>query len=327
MVEIAVARRALLTVERRIEEHLAEVAGSRLHHAAVDRLSLTGATAVEEADEGGRRHLHARDRVHLVEAHDHRVAVGIPVKPVPAGKRLDRCPVRLVVAQGPGLAEAGPGRHHEARVSLRELGPLEPEPLHDPRREVLHHHVGAGCEAPEHVPALRGLEVQAQGALVPVDAVVVRDRVHQVGRWVHHWHRARQPPPPDVRPAVRFDLDHVGAEIGQQHGGERTDPGLRQVDDLDSGQRQRLAFPAARRRMLLRRPVKRRRIDLLTGCRGRGRRRRVGQPKARRRTGEGQLSKQRVAERAEETAGGGQIAVTESTELSAHSSPQTDGAG
>ena len=93
-----------------------------------------------------------------------------------------------------------------------------------------------------------------------------------------------------------------GAESGQKHRGEGTDPGLGQVDDLDAGQGQRLVLlpcPGARLDGL---PVERRRIHLLTCCRGSRRRYRVGQSEPCRGAGEREIAQVRVAEGSEETA-------------------------
>jgi hypothetical protein len=132
-----------------------------------------------------------RDRLH------HQVVAGV-VGACAGAETADRRVHDLGVAGGDGVVVQ--------REALEPAGP-----------EVLDHDVGPGGEALGHVEVRGLLQVQRDRPLVPVDAQVVRRDVVAHGRH----------PRAGVVAGRALDLDHLGAEVGEQHRRVRArqDPG------------------------------------------------------------------------------------------------------
>ncbi len=82
--------------------------------------------------------------------------------------------------------------------------------LHDSGPEAFQQHIGLPRQLPQDILSFLGLEVQRQGAFVPVQDHVEAAVASELGR-----------PPTDVVAELGvFDLDHVGPEVGEQHGAE-----------------------------------------------------------------------------------------------------------
>jgi hypothetical protein len=129
--------------------------------------------------------------------------------------------VFVVVAVGEALDR---GQDH-LRVEFLDTLPGEAHAVQRAGAEVLDHHVGFADHLFQHFLALRLLGVQRQRLLVAVEhgevqGVHVRD-VLQLGAG-------------DVAGAGTLDLDHVGAEPGQQLGAGGTGLHVGEVDDLDA---------------------------------------------------------------------------------------------
>ena len=108
----------------------------------------------------------------------------------------------------------------QARIDLLEI--LRPQPAlgHRVRREVLDQHVGRLQQLHQHRPALGRIGVERQALLVAVEvAEEAGAEAAQLARAV----------------AVdRLDLDHLGAEIGQDHAAGRSEDGVGEFDDADA---------------------------------------------------------------------------------------------
>jgi hypothetical protein len=109
------------------------------------------------------------------------------------------------------LSRSGPGepvaRHAHADdlgLLARERLPVEPQVRHDARAEVVDDDVGAERERLRDGARARIAEVEPDAPLA----------AHE---------RAREPAAPvaEVERVLALDLDHVGAEIGQDAGGDR----------------------------------------------------------------------------------------------------------
>ena len=87
------------------------------------------------------------------------------------------------------------------------------------------------AEPPDRVESLRGLEVDRHRALVPVEREVVGGV---------RSHEGRPPLTRVVAFAGTLDLDHVGAQIAQDLGRERSGEHPGEVQDADTGQRKRI---------------------------------------------------------------------------------------
>jgi hypothetical protein len=136
-----------------------------------------------------------------------------------------------VVAGQPGTlltaAEAADRGVDDTRVGLGHGRVVEPEPRERARPEVLEHDVGAGDQPARHVEVVGVLEVQGDRPLVAVDPEEVgRDPVAHRGL-----------PRAGVVALGALDLDHLGAQVAQEHRGVGAgqDPG--EVGDQQSRQR------------------------------------------------------------------------------------------
>ena len=125
----------------------------------------------------------------------------------------------------PVRAVAGDGAVDEPGIDRLQRREPQAQPVHDPGSEPLQDHVRLCRQPLEDLLALRLFQVQGQRALVAVEDHVVAAVVAQQRR-----------PPADVVPALGiFHLDHISAEIRQQHGAERPRQQTRQVEHFHTG--------------------------------------------------------------------------------------------
>lgn len=116
------------------------------------------------------------------------------------------------------LAPAGHPPVHQARIAGEALLRPDAEPFGDTGAVALDQYVCPLDQIEDLAGAVRRLEVDQHGSLVAVGEVVRRI---------------------DVQPRAAGPVDpyDIGAEVGQEHGGERTGPDARQFDHSHSGQR------------------------------------------------------------------------------------------
>lgn len=132
------------------------------------------------------------------------------------------CLYEQVVAGDRGAraaAETADRAVDQLRVPGPEFARAESQPFHRAGTEVLHHDVGFGDQGAGLFEPRLGGEVQDDGPFVPVDAQEVRRGAVLV--------RRRVPGPGLVPDARALHLHHVGAEVGEEHGGigSREHPG------------------------------------------------------------------------------------------------------
>jgi hypothetical protein len=131
---------------------------------------------------------------------------------------------------GPGLAEARDAGINEARVAGAERRVVDPEARRDARPIVLDDDVGAGGEPAEELETGGALQVQRDRALVAVhvdeaEAVVALQlEAHRLARL--------------VAAVRRFDLDHVGAHVAEQHAAEGPGHHLAEVENAEPAERE-----------------------------------------------------------------------------------------
>ena len=156
----------------------------------------------------------------------------------PAGFALHDGVVAGLRRQRPVLSVGGDRTPDQPGVTPLDRFGSEPEPGHRPGPEVLDQHVAGGDEPGERGRALPGLEVQDDALLAPVDREEIRGLPPAEGG----------APGAGVVPAGRFDLDHLGAEVGQHHGGvgPGEDPG--EIQNPDSRERRSPAGRAGAQR-------------------------------------------------------------------------------
>ena len=103
----------------------------------------------------------------------------------------------------------------QPRVRRLQRRLVQPEPLKLARREVEHRGVCGLQQFPRLAESLVGLQVQHDATFVPVPAQVPRRVSHPVA-------------------GGRLNLNHIGAEVGQQHGPHRPRNALAKVENAVS---------------------------------------------------------------------------------------------
>jgi len=117
----------------------------------------------------------------------------------------------------------------QALVDGSQVLVLELEPLQGLAAHVGHEDIGIADQAFQYLSPLGILEVDGDAALVAVDAQ-------------EHAGHARMPRRPYIARAVAFealDLDHVRAQVAEEHRAIRTEQDRCQVDDAHAVQRAR----------------------------------------------------------------------------------------
>ena len=166
-----------------------------------------------------------------------------PSKPVWAATPAHRHePVAVGAPAGVGAAEAHHGEvgDDQARSQRGEGLAVEAPAVEAVGRVVGGDDVGGGDQLADQLLALGRVDVQRDG---PLAGAAVLEHAVRVER--DDGGRLRADVADRVEPVLRLELDHVGAEVGQQPGGERAGDGPREVDDAHAGQR--LAVVDARR--------------------------------------------------------------------------------
>jgi hypothetical protein len=122
------------------------------------------------------------------------------------------------------VPERGDRDVDEIGLDLAHARLVDTEPLDDAGAEVLHQHVRAPHQQLEELAAARVLQVQHDRALAAI------------ARREHRRHPAARRPhvAPHVAEPGRFDLDHLRALIGEDHGGEWAGDVRGQVDDPEA---------------------------------------------------------------------------------------------
>ncbi len=165
------------------------------------RLHMLAPPALLPADEGGQDACRQQEtgrhaRSGEVEEHRARAPAGLLILHPRAG--LDEgIPTRSITKPVAGRI----GRHgavHEARETAGQLRIRKPQPTHGSGTEGFHHDVGAVTEAQEHLAALAALQVDHRRTSTAIPHVVRGLTAKRV-------------------PARWFDLDDIGAHVGQQH--------------------------------------------------------------------------------------------------------------
>jgi len=155
--------------------------------------------------------------------------VGAPRDRGEAGDGLDQEVLAGPRAVGARLAVARGGDIDEPGVDGRHALPVEAEARHHARAEVLDEDVGALDQAPGDRLALGALEIEREAPLVAVRGE--EEDAHAVLVEVASGPVAL--PEPAAR---RLDLDHVGAEVGEELDAGRPEEELGEAEDAGAGQ-------------------------------------------------------------------------------------------
>lgn len=136
--------------------------------------------------------------------------------------------VATPLAVGAGLAEGGDGDHHQVRVHGRQGVVGEAALAHEAGVVVLDEHVGAPEQPEEDVPPLGAVDVEGHPALVGVQE---REQAASLG--VRLVAGERTPVPGPVAGPGALDLDHVGAEVGEELGAVGSGDEVPELNDPD----------------------------------------------------------------------------------------------
>ena len=188
----------------------------------VDVLTFAGALGVAQGGLDGHGGVQAGEQVghghaHLLRATARQV-VAFAGDAHQAAHALDGVVVAGALAVGAGLAKAGDGAVHQAGVDGAQALEVKPVAGHVAHLVVLHEHMGVLHQLADQRLAFGLGDVAGDGALVAVGAQVVGGfgrvcAVTPAQKW-------RAPAAGVVAAGVAaagrsFDLDHIGAEIGQ----------------------------------------------------------------------------------------------------------------
>ena len=124
------------------------------------------------------------------------------------------------------MAEAGYREVDDAGFALGYVGVAEAQAFDHAGSEALEEDVGAGDKAPQDGAAIRLFQVERDGAFAEVGG-------ERIGALVAVDHAEVARP---VADAGGFDLDDVGAVLGEEHGAVGAGDALAHVDHLQAGE-------------------------------------------------------------------------------------------
>ena len=199
----------------------------RRHQRRVEVLTLAGRIPVVERREDRDRGVQAGDHVERRDARAVGRARGVAGEGHEAGHRLHHEVItRQVLAAA--AAEPADRRVDDRRVHRADRVVVKAEAGKPAGLEVLHEHVRPAGELLRERAVAVVLQVERDGPLVPVDR-------QEVGR--HAVLGDRRHPGARVVTAGRLHLDHVRAEVGEQHRAVRPGQDAGKVRDEQPGQR------------------------------------------------------------------------------------------
>jgi hypothetical protein len=193
-------------------------------HGAGDALALARHGAVVERRDDAERQVQAGAGIADLRAGDERGSLAEAGGGGGAARALGHVLVHLAIFVGAGAEALDRGIDH-ARVELMDALPGEPHAIERARSEVLHQHIARFHQPLEDLHSLLVLAIDGDGALV-----VVQHREIERIRTLHVLQLAAR----DVADAGALDLDHVGAEPGEQLRARRTRLHVGEVEDLDA---------------------------------------------------------------------------------------------
>ena len=193
--------------------------GGGFEQRGFDQLAAAGALALAQC------RLHADDGEHAAHDVDDRGAgaqrlAGRPGHVGKPGHELHDFVERRAVLVG--AAEKALERAiDQARICFRKIVVAAAEPVHGAGRVVLDHDVGCCRQAMQQRAAFVGLEVDGDAALVAVEGA------EEAG--------GKADQPPGGIAGHRLDLDHVGAEIGEDQARARAHDGVAEFEHANAG--------------------------------------------------------------------------------------------
>src|SRR5665213_2741333 len=196
-------------------------------HCHIDFLAAAGAGALIERRDNAEREMQARARIADLRAGDQRRPVAETSGRGRAAGALRDVFIDLAVLVGT-RAEALDRGDDDARVDLVDALPGETHTVERAGREILNQHVALFNQRFQHAHALRVLGIDGDRALV----VVEHGEIERVGAF-----DIDQLAAGDIADAGTLDLDHVGAEPGQQLRAGRARLHVGEIEDAHAGER------------------------------------------------------------------------------------------
>ena len=235
--DAVVAHGAALGPPGRAEKMLGQPErGQSLQHRHLDHLALARALAMVERAQHGDAEMKPRRLVGDQARHEaRRQAIDPGLQRGRARDALDEVVECRLVAVRSAAGIAQRVGIDDRRVDLLQIGVAKAQPLDRLRPAVVDEEVGALDHVLQHGAGGGLLEIEADRALVAIGRHV--DRPHAL---VAAEAAARGAQQVAFR---RFDLDHVGAHIGQMLRGERPQQHRRQIDHPHARQRSRHCSP------------------------------------------------------------------------------------
>ena len=194
--------------------------GHAVHHGGIDHLSPAGAARLQDAGQQSEGQIHRAARVVAqdVERHGGRQSL--------AAHGIQRAGDGDVVQVVPGhlrqralLPPAGHAAIDQPRVARQARVGTEAQALHHPRAKAFDQRIGLIDQFEHHLHRGRVLQIHTDGLAVAQPQVEA-----------HRPRRAQARRLPAIHP------DDVGAQVGQEHGGQRTRADAGDLHDLDARQ-------------------------------------------------------------------------------------------
>ena len=209
---------------------VAEQRDLRIEEADFERTTAPAAIALDHRGQDGDGAVEAAGGVAQVKRNVRRPGLRMPGQAHAAAERLHDEVVAGAPGQRPVGAEGADRDADDARIDVRERRVAQAQTIHHAGAVVVVHHVG-GLDQVEKNPASGGrLEIDAHALLVAVVALELRALAFDLRTHAVVANRVA---------LERLDLDHLGAEVGQDHRPERAGDEQRQVENGQAGEQRR----------------------------------------------------------------------------------------
>ena len=217
-----------------IERLVGKDGDGRVDERGIDIAATPGFLPPRQRGENADHRIDAGENIGHRHAGAQRLAVGIAGEIHEAADALRHQIVARTAGIGSVLAEAGHRAIDQPRHFRRETFVVEAEFGEPADLEILDQHVGTCGEFSDDPPAFLALEVELDGTLAAIGAVKIggAEMAAVGGR-----NKRRAPGAGVVAGALALDLDHVGAEIGQDLPGPRPCQDASKLQDAQTGQR------------------------------------------------------------------------------------------
>ena len=204
----------------------------RIEQRNVDLLALAGAFGMAQRGKDRDGGVHARGEVGHRHPDLERRTIGLAGHAHQPAHPLGEEIVAAARCIGAVLPETGDRAIDDPRVDRPDRGIIQPVFGQPANLEILHQHIGPRGQPPDQFGPLRRCQIDRRAALVAVGAKII-GALARIVRSVGKLEERRTPAAGIVAAAGLLDLEHVGAEIGEDLGRPRTGQDPRKVQHLD----------------------------------------------------------------------------------------------